>query len=287
MASDTIELNTPITDGGVRALNFFNGRLLSASDLSREQGARRQADACLGAAIGPGVCWGLTVRADPGVPRGSRVLRVSAGLALNGAGQTLALQAAQSLNLAPLAASPADIRSGFFSPRSISSGGTEEVGEGLWLLTLAPSRCNDGRAQVSTRDAVRTRFTTDSVVEAVQFRLLPVASELLAGRPDSPVKTLQALHRMRSAVAAEFFQQDTLASAHAEQGRPGVAGLVAGLAARLRQAGLTDGDVPLALVFFQAGLGLRFVDCWAVRRRSAQDAPGGPRATPDPVSNAG
>ena len=33
------ELQTPILDGGIRSVNFFNGRLLTARDLSREQEA--------------------------------------------------------------------------------------------------------------------------------------------------------------------------------------------------------------------------------------------------------
>ena len=35
-------LQQPLKDGGIRSVNFFNGRLLSARDLSREQDARRQ-----------------------------------------------------------------------------------------------------------------------------------------------------------------------------------------------------------------------------------------------------
>ena len=42
-------LGEALTQDSVRAVHFFNGRLLTAADLSRDQGARRQADALLGA----------------------------------------------------------------------------------------------------------------------------------------------------------------------------------------------------------------------------------------------
>ena len=40
---NVLQLQQPLTDGGIRSVNFFNGRLLSGKDLSREQAARREA----------------------------------------------------------------------------------------------------------------------------------------------------------------------------------------------------------------------------------------------------
>src|SRR5262245_19841353 len=89
---DAVQLQQPLTDGGIRSVNFFNGRLLSGRDLTREQDARREADARLGRAIGDGVAYGLEVARDvardtPSAP----LLRVKAGLAVNRVGQTLRL----------------------------------------------------------------------------------------------------------------------------------------------------------------------------------------------------
>jgi len=44
---NVLQLQQPLKDGGIRSVNFFNGRLLSGKDLSREQQARREADARL------------------------------------------------------------------------------------------------------------------------------------------------------------------------------------------------------------------------------------------------
>ena len=38
----SIDLQQPVIDGGIRSINFFNGRLLSARDLTREQTANRE-----------------------------------------------------------------------------------------------------------------------------------------------------------------------------------------------------------------------------------------------------
>ena len=47
---DILSLQQAVADGGIETVNFFNGRLLTAGDMSREQDARRQADARLGLA---------------------------------------------------------------------------------------------------------------------------------------------------------------------------------------------------------------------------------------------
>ena len=56
---DVLQLQEPLKEGGIRAVNFFNGRLLTAQDLSREQTARREADARLeGPRAAAGRCRG-------------------------------------------------------------------------------------------------------------------------------------------------------------------------------------------------------------------------------------
>src|SRR3954471_7916589 len=89
---DALQLHQPLLDGGIRSVNFFNGRLLSGRDLSREQSARREADARLGRAIGDGVAYGLEVARDVTLDKAAApVLRIKAGLAVNRSGQTLRL----------------------------------------------------------------------------------------------------------------------------------------------------------------------------------------------------
>lgn len=261
MASDSIALNTPITEGGVRAVSFFNGRLLTAGDLSREQQARRQADRRLGAALGGGVAWGL--RAEIAGAASARQLRVGAGLGLNAAGQVLALAADQLLQLVAVADAGSAGSGGGFVVCQPSSGGRYVVGEGLWLLSLAPAQKPEGLAQVLALDASQARCNTDVVVEAVQFRLWPVAASLLPADVDLNAATPLQQQRLRQRVAAEALGTAALVDSHAHPGSGPAAG---DLLARLRQTGLGDDELPLALVFMDA-TGLLFVDRWAVRRR--------------------
>ena len=51
--------------GGIRSVNFFNGRLLTGEDLSREQDANELARLRLGRAVGSGVAYGLEVAQAP------------------------------------------------------------------------------------------------------------------------------------------------------------------------------------------------------------------------------
>ena len=57
----SIDLQQPIIDGGIRSINFFNGRMLTARDLTREQSANREVTRRLGQAVGEGVAYGLEV----------------------------------------------------------------------------------------------------------------------------------------------------------------------------------------------------------------------------------
>ncbi|WP_338440576.1 hypothetical protein, partial [uncultured Aquabacterium sp.] len=91
MSDDTL-LGTPITDEAIAAVHFFNGRLLTSRDLSREQDARRTADARVGAATGGGIAWGLEVNASgTGAGTSTGNVRVDPGLALGLAGNSLKL----------------------------------------------------------------------------------------------------------------------------------------------------------------------------------------------------
>src|SRR5918997_968090 len=87
------QLLTPIYDeGGVRSVNFFNGRVLSGEDLSDEQEAQRRARRLLGRAVGEGVAHGFEVsEAAESSTTQFPVITVEPGLAINRAGQTLRL----------------------------------------------------------------------------------------------------------------------------------------------------------------------------------------------------
>src|SRR5712664_4169653 len=170
---DVLQLQQPLKDGGIRTARFFNGRLLTGKDLTREQDARREADRRIGRAIGEGVAFGLEVTRD-----GQRdvktapVLRVSAGLAVNRAGRALRLEADVSVALTRrFDAVTADC---LFDDCQPIGGGVYVAGAGIYVLTIAPAQATEGRAQTNGLDPSNVACNTDAFVEGVQFRLLKV-----------------------------------------------------------------------------------------------------------------
>ena len=255
----TTTLGTPLADDGIRAVNFFNGRLLTGKDLSREQDARRLADRRLGQATGPGVAWGLEVAALAGEPPGR--VAVSAGLALGRSGQTLWLAADQVLTLVqPPDTATASSGAGF-APCGVLSGSTYVAGDGVFLLTLAPASLPEGQAPVLALDAANTRCNTDAIVEAVQLRLLRINGWQPTGSGDA------AVARLRNQIAYAAFAQPAAGNMHGQPGQASPPGLID----TLRGQGLSDCDVPLA-VAYMVGRRIVFIDRWSVRRRLAADA---------------
>src|SRR5438132_190593 len=164
----------PILDQGIYNTHFFNGRLLTAVDLKTEQDANRRQHQQLGQAIGAGVVQGLEVRliadgSDGRVP----LVSVTSGLALNRAGQAVALSvdlpevmlARQSAALPPEA--------GLFAACKPPQNGTTPTGTGIYLLVAFPA--SGFRERVPMRgidepgkiDGYGSRYG----VEGIRFRL--------------------------------------------------------------------------------------------------------------------
>ena len=92
------ELLEPILKGGVRSVNFFNGRLLSAEDLKQEQEANREGRSRLGQAVGHGVAYGLDVALSAANTAATHVVTVAPGLAVNREGRALKLSQAADID---------------------------------------------------------------------------------------------------------------------------------------------------------------------------------------------
>ncbi len=254
-ADDLLQLQQPLKDGGIRSVNFFNGRLLSGKDLSREQAARREADVRLGLAIGDGVAFGLEAARDeqsdtPSAP----VLRVKAGQAVNRKGQTLRLTADVSVGLTRRFGAVA--ATCLFDDCKPVKDGVYVAGAGVYVLTIAPAQMAEGRAPTNGLDPSNVGCNTDAVVEGVQFRLLEVNGLRYAGLD-------VASKQFRNRLAYRCFGLETREQAATDPWRVDPPGY--GLVDELRATALSDLDVPLALVYWTAD-GLQFVDTWAVRR---------------------
>jgi hypothetical protein len=246
MAATT--LGTPLADEAIRDINFFNGRLLTGADLQREQAARQLADRRVGAASGPGIAWGLEVSALAGLPPGR--VKVTRGLGVAPSGLVLHLATDPTVQLvAPPAENTAAVATGF-GPCGTLAGAPYVAGDGLFLLTLAPVTVAEGKAPVLALEAVNTRCSTDAYVEAVQLRLLRISNWNVTGTSAAAVALL------RNQIAHAFLS-------------PGSE--VDGEMARLRGSGLSECDVPLAVVYMRDER-IVFIDRWAVRRRLAAGA---------------
>jgi hypothetical protein len=261
----SIELRTPILEGGVQSINFFNGRLLSGEDLTQERLANRTLDWRLGHALGAGVAYGLKIIETQGKStRDSPRLTVAAGLAINELGQTLTLPAAVELALVRSLDSP-EPKGAAFAPCLPPLGDVVVSGTGVYVLLLSPASGGVGRAPVSglgnsgTGCGAQGSCNSRYMVEGVQFRLvkLPLTASELGAKLVR--RSLTALHclgigdaRRNTFVADPFGPQSKQY----------------GLLDDLREQGiLTPSDVPLAAICWTAESGMEFIDHWSVRRR--------------------
>lgn len=268
-------LDTPILDGAIRTVNFFNGRLLTARDLSRVQLAAAESDGRLGQVIGDGIAHGLEVEVL-NAHATSPTLRVQSGLALNRAGETLCLDAVTEVTLLQ----PPDdtaAAAGDFAACAPLAGGTYVAGAGVYLLTICSARATEGRALTSGLDGSAGKCNTDTLVRAVQFRLVQIDRFLTptdfqdgGGRPRGD-------HEIRNRVAYKCFGAATLAGFDAASLTVGTRDY--GVLDAVRATGaLSDCDVPLAVLYWTLTGGIRFLDVWAVRRRVMFPFPTGARA---------
>lgn len=265
-------LGEAITQDSVRAVQFFNGRLLTAADLSRDQAARRQADAQVGAASGSGIAWGLEVNpAGPASDADSLgVVTVEAGLAVALSGQALKLSQRVSLSLIqpPADTSSTGTSSGTFGPCAGSTPSTYVAGDGLLLLVISPIDVPEGFAPVLALEAVNTRCARDVIAEGVQLKLLSVPGATIPGT------TTAALSQLRSRIAHECLGSTPLQQAHRQPATTAARATSASahghglLDTMLATRQLSACDVPLALVCL-VGRQIVFIDGAAVRRRIA------------------
>lgn len=256
--SATVTTDQPLTDGGVASVNWFNGRLVTGEDLTREQQAAEITRLRLGRALGSGVVGGLQVTAAASSVVARPVLRVTPGLAVNRQGRVLELPTGTEVALTRNRAADTTDELVFrdctpFQP------GTYSAGAGVYVLTIAPAVAKKGRARVSGLGNTAAGCNVDVAVSGVQFHLLQLAVPAL-------LSSVPALLRNRLAHALAGTSDPARQRADADPWN--VRARTDGLLGQLRDAGcLPDDEVPLAALHWTAEQGLQFVDLWAVRRR--------------------
>lgn len=253
--SSQIKLQQPIINGSLRSTNFFNGRLVTGADMSREQTARREAVSRIGQAVGEGIAYGLEVEQD--VSAGSDpVVSIKAGLAVNRCGQALHLPQDTSVNLL-VRFGTIEKASKIFGDCKPLETGTYTAGYGLYLLVISPAESSEGSAPTSGLQNAFSTCNTDVVLETVQFRLLAI-DPFLTG------ETVPDQNLLRNYIAYRCFGTAELQGFFADP--IGFELDSYGLMDEMREKTLSKSDVPLALVNWTS-TGIKFVEMWAVRRR--------------------
>ena len=266
---DARSLQEAIGEGGIEAVHFFNGRLLSGQDLSREQAAQRRARERLGLALGTGIVFGLEVSRVAATSENPLPgVRVEAGLAINAEGEALRLEEPETIRLTRVA-QPTPSGPEGFQDCAPALAGTYLAGEGLYLLTLAPASVARGRAASNGLAGDAAACNSDAILRGVQFRLLEIPPPLFADLDWTEAD-------FRNRIAYRCFGAGVLADWANE--------LLAGgsrnddLLTAMAGHGLSSQEVPLALIAFTAVADVAFLDADAVQRPLARpDAAGAGR----------
>ncbi len=299
------ELLEPFLEDGILNTNFFNGRLLSAEDLRTEQQAALKRASHLGAAVGAGVVRGLRVGRVPATsPPGtltSAAVKVSKGLGVNAAGQTLWLPSDSEVKLVRerVTAPP---EAGLFTICQPPRTQTVAAGAGAYVLAVRPASGFAGQAPLSglggtglSSPGCGSRYA----VGGVQFKLADLS---IAGNKSiddaarariialMSAEDAASLSRLRNELAHACFGTQRLqtlaANPYAEDDdpfsdtddpqtatdeRPGPTPAYGALADLYQSGALDACDLPLALVYWSKN-GIEFIDEWSARRRLTRGA---------------
>lgn len=243
----------------LRSVNFFNGRLLTGDDLSREQATQEARRRRIGRAAGEGIAYGFEVEeqlalSTPSLP----VVTVSAGLAVARSGIALQLDADVDVALyrqasgAPDGAEPGNL----FADCQPGAAGTYTAGAGVYLLVVGPGEAPEGRAPVNGLGNEDALCNVALEAEALSFRLI---------RLSVPHDQLVEKELLRNRIAYSCFGTGALEAVVDDPFGPAVT--TYGLIDTLRTQTLSDEEVPLAIVAWSIDDGVQFVDLWSVRRR--------------------
>lgn len=259
----TVQLKAPLLSDGLKSINFFNGRLLSAEDLNQEQAANKLAHQFLGQAVGEGVAYGFEVQKAIGVSTASApVVTVQAGLAVNRLGQTLRLPTAVDIALVRPSPNGNTFNAGLFAECEPTQAGQYVAGAGVYLLTIQPASGTDGKAPVSGLGNLDAACNAKYQVDGAQFHLLQL----------SLTQELNDTNRLRNRLAYRCFGAGDSRVTSFFSNPFGISVSQYGLLDDLRPNCLKDEAVPLALLYWTAVDGLKFVDMWSARRRLTRAA---------------
>lgn len=260
-------LNQPVAGSTSPRTFFFNGRLLSAEDLQREQTARESGQSQLARLLGCGIASGLEITGK----HGETVLTIGTGVGITPSGGVIAIDTIE-LDLAAIGQRN---RSGGFSDCLAAMSALSQVAGGLYLLVLTPTWLASGRATTTLGEVGACNRKLEQ--PAVRARLLaikePDDSPLASGKPGKTERTEKARDTLRNRVAHSLLAPDDpqtiIIQATATTSGSGAATRMIGWLPEGRVPALTADDLPLAVVYLSASATIDWCDGDAAQRRLA------------------
>lgn len=284
------DLNTPILEGGLERIPFFNGRVLTAEDLSTEQSANAAERRRVGRALGTGVVEGLFVRSTGE----STTVIVESGMALAPSGRVVELPQRTEVSVV----SEIDRQETAGTEGQFANCSTQHAivtsGTGAYLLVLEPASDTRGRVPRTNLggdgaagecgaqhriEGARLRLvcldTNDSalVPASMQAQVENEENSVEEALEDGDTPTPAATSRLRNLLAHACLRTPsarstagTLYDTLRGQSR-GDAPRPTGAIEVLRDRdGLSSDTVPIGLLYWARNR-ILFVDVWSVRRR--------------------
>jgi hypothetical protein len=262
----------------LRRLNYFDGKLLRASDLNIEQEYQRRLVAISNQGLGPGVVYGYSATLG-----GGDTLEIGPGLAIDPAGKVLLLQAGVSQNiqalidasrrLAPAASGTATTNTGnglfndcieIAAPPPTTTVPVSDV----YAIVICSAEALCGQADVYGKlceAACVTSTDRPFRLDGVVLRAIPL--QLVTPFPTSKVVPIGGNAYLRSKVAHSWFADE--ARKHPDS--ISRLGLLSDIWCLGSSYDSSCCEVPLAVIA-RAGTSTIFLDPWIVRRER-MDAP--------------
>ncbi|HTU67547.1 MAG TPA: hypothetical protein VMF52_16475 [Steroidobacteraceae bacterium] len=223
-----IAAGTVVVDTARRRPFYFDGRFLTAADLSADQDYARARQSDLAQAIGAGIVRGLRVTVKPGATAANPELEIEAGVGITPAGDLVSVENTRSIRVSQIGdEGNLDVQLGV---KLLPTAATNNR-SGLFVLALRPIEfsANPVPSYPTTLDGARSVHDGD-IFEATAVTLIPYPDR--AGVEGADAK--------RARVAREIFFDGT-------------------------KAGVLQEALPLAMLCLEGGA-LRWLDTYLVRR---------------------
>jgi hypothetical protein len=245
-----VSLNQPVAARGTPRTFFFNGRLLSAEDLRREQSLRENGQSQLARLLGCGIAGGLSV-----TQTGNSRIDIASGLGVTPSGRIIDL-IGQTIDLAGMAAA---VRPGGFGDCAAAMANRERPAAGIYLLVLTPAWLASGRAATLLGEVGACNRNLEQ--PAVRARLLAVVAP--AGSTDANARNAIAHALLADADPASLPTQPDVVNPPS-----GGQSLIGWWPAQVVPTLAAD-DLPLAVLRIDPYAKLVWLDAAAAQRRLA------------------